>query len=92
MLQKAIRLPKLISMPKGKSATGDWNFRVKRYVCPSCKRKGLYHTYTYESYRHRAAWVCMYNNCPSRLNHDTLWRKGDDKEVLEANPVLNENI
>lgn len=79
-------------MPKGKSACGDWNFRVKRYVCPSCKRKGLYSGSTRESGTFRQSWFCMYKNCSSRAIHETFFRKGNDPDVLAINPEIKESV
>lgn len=76
-------------MPRGQSsATGEWNFRVKRLVCPTCLRKGLYSDYVYENYRYRQAYICMYRNCQSRNVYETLFRKSDDADVIRVNPQL----
>lgn len=78
-------------MPRGQSScTGEWNFRVKRYVCPSCNRKGLYSDYTYEHHSWRKAWICMYRNCVSKKTHETYFRRGNDEAVIAANPELHE--
>lgn len=37
----------------------------------------------------RFGWCCMYKNCASKKSSGHF-RKQDDKEVLELNPILNE--
>ncbi len=52
---------------------GD-GWAVKRYICPVCKRKGLY--------KHRIShFVCMYQNCESKTTKDII-----NAEVYECNP------
>jgi hypothetical protein len=78
-------------MPRGKSSRGNWNFRVTRYVCPTCKRKGLYGGWIWENHSYRQAWICMYKNCNSRNGYDTLFRKANDTEVLKVNPCIKQH-
>lgn len=67
-------------MPRGQASTGTWNFHIRRYVCPSCKRKGLHFI--------RFGWVCMYKNCVGKKSHETYFRKIHDEEVLKLNPTI----
>lgn len=68
--------------------TGIPNFYIKRYVCPDCKRKGLYKTVAGFAYW-GARWICMYRNCESRSN-GTAFKNIYDPNVLKANPELQE--
>lgn len=56
---------------------GD-GWAVKRYVCPCCKRKGLYWKYGFD-------WMCMYAKCG--------YRTSDTNKVIEDNQeILKEGI
>lgn len=60
---------------------GD-GWAVKRYVCPCCKRKGLY--YDQNDYG-GIPWTCMYKNCESKNDSNLINRIN----VIEYNPILN---
>ncbi|MFM2393087.1 MAG: hypothetical protein RLZZ546_1069 [Bacteroidota bacterium] len=53
---------------------GD-GWAVKRYVCPICKRRGLYLFRTGDFH-------CMYKNCESKSTKDII-----NSEVYEYNPL-----
>jgi len=55
----------------------ETGWSVERYVCPSCKRKGLYYAGNYGG---STPWFCMYRNCKNR--HPDL------QDVIDANPIL----
>lgn len=75
-------------MPRGINSSGECNALVKRYVCPSCQRKGLHAVwYSNRGTGSTQYWVCMYRNCSSRPNN--TFRKENDPEVLKSNPQLN---
>lgn len=73
-------------MPRGKSCTGQWNFHVKRYLCPECKKKGLYIT-------SEKGWIiCMYCNlCASKSQHKKHSKLTENIEKQKANSKKNEN-
>jgi len=67
-------------MPRGQAVDGSWNWHVQRYICPCCKRKGLYIT-TYRG----APLLCMYHKkCPDGFK----LRKWYDVDVIALNPDL----
>lgn len=53
---------------------GD-GWAVKRYVCPVCKRKGLY------KFTGTGDFPCMYMNCESKTTKDII-----NSEVYKCNP------
>mgnify|MGYP006921370048 CR=1 FL=1 len=74
-------------MPRGTNSNGTYNFHVKRYVCPDCKRKGLYIKW----YKDRGIgstkyFTCMYKNCPSQTNGETL-KRSNHEAVLKLNSL-----
>lgn len=76
-------------MPRGINSSGKCNALVKRWVCPSCGRKGL-HSVWYSNRGTGATmyWTCMYRDCNSKNATATHIRKANDPEVLAANPSM----
>ena len=55
-------------MPRGQNTNGNWNFRIKRYKCPECNKKGLY--------QGSKNWICcMYCNLTETLIYTDNYKK-----------------
>lgn len=76
-------------MPRGVEAqSGKPNCLIQRFVCPACKRKGLY-TVWYKNFG--AMWVCMYSNSFYYRKCDFRLTDYKNAAVMAVNPNIKNN-